>query len=198
MDCPDEGRDRWDCCPQDGDVGSCHCYQWRKGCTGARNGGGGGNCHRGCGGLAGIGKDAGLGLFHLQAISAPPDSGGGSPPDASKTHQAMMIGAGGFRQGFAASGCIGLSASGCQPTAEKVSISLKINTRFKMCHLGHLLGSRSSGNVESKTLISSVHCFHSVPLALVPVKSEINKACETSSFSCNARFQQNKQLLINH
>ena len=70
---------------------------------------------------------------------APPDFGGVSPPDASETRQAMMSGGDGFPQGFAASGCIGLSASGCQPTTEKVSISLKINTRFKMCHLGHLL-----------------------------------------------------------
>ena len=125
LDCPGEGSDRWYGCPQDGDVGSCHCYQWRKGCTGARNGGGGGNRHRGCAGLAGIGKDAGLGLFHLQAIFAPPDFGGGSPPDASKTHQATMIGAGGFLQGFAASGCIGSSASGCQP-AEESNIYLRI------------------------------------------------------------------------
>ena len=49
---------------------------------------------------------------------APPDFGGGSPPDASKTRQALMIGGGGFPQGFAAFGCIGLSASGCQPTTE--------------------------------------------------------------------------------
>ena len=49
---------------------------------------------------------------------APPDFGGVPPPDASKTRHALMIGGGGFPQGFVAFGCIGLSASGCQPTTE--------------------------------------------------------------------------------
>ena len=50
---------------------------------------------------------------------APPDFGGVSPPGASKTLP-MTIGGGDFQQGFAASGCIGSSASGCQPKIDRI------------------------------------------------------------------------------
>ena len=72
---------------------------------------------------------------------APPDFGGVSPPDASETRQAMMSGGDGFPQGFAASGCIGSSASGCQPTTNiYLTISavvrlLKTNNNFKIATL---------------------------------------------------------------
>ena len=69
-------------------------------------------------------KDAGSCLS--QAVFAPPDFGGAPPPDASKNRQTMRSGGGGgFPQGFAAFGCIGSSASGCQP-AEESNIYLRV------------------------------------------------------------------------